>query len=123
MSTQLTTKQDQAVPTGAWRRPQYEVREEQEAFTVRVRVPGVRRDGVDISVEGDLLHLTATRHDAAPEGWRPLRRELPRGNYKLQLRLNVPVNEDGITARVSHGILELTLPKADEIKPRRISVE
>ncbi|MGJ8654100.1 MAG: Hsp20/alpha crystallin family protein [Opitutaceae bacterium] len=105
-----------------WRRPHYDVAESEDAFNVQVTLPGVNRAGVDISVEQDLLSIVGTRAAQTPEGWRPLRRELPEGDYRLNLRLNVAINEAKIKARVEDGILDLTLPKADEVKPRKIEV-
>lgn len=105
-----------------WRRPAYDVSENSDAFNVRVNLPGVNREGVDISIEDETLSITGTRTGTTPEGWRPLRRELPDGDYRLNLRLNVPVNDEKIKARVENGVLDLTLPKADEVKPRKIKV-
>lgn len=108
--------------TTAWRRPAYDVNENADDFNVRVNLPGVGRDGVDISVEDEVLRITGTRTKIVNEGWRPLRRELPNGDFRLDLRLNVAVNEAKIKAKVVDGILDLTLPKADEVKPRKIKV-
>jgi HSP20 family protein len=126
-STELQTAGDTKVSpaksqTQNWRRPAYDVSENEDAFNVRVNLPGVSRDGVDISIEDETLSITGTRSGKAPEGWRPLRRELPVGDYRLELRLNVAVNEDKIKAKVENGVLDLTLPKADEIKPRKIKI-
>ncbi|MFT4901828.1 MAG: HSP20 family protein [Lentimonas sp.] len=104
------------------RRPRYEVVETAEAFEIQVSVPGVNREGIDISVEGECLNITGSLVRGIPEAWRPLRRELPLGDYRLNLRLNVPVVEDRIKAHVENGVLELSLPKADEVKPRKIRV-
>ncbi len=123
-STELDTVKNAEPPAKprAWRRPAYDVSENADAFNVRVLLPGVNRDGVDISIEDETLSITGTRAAAAPQGWRPLRRELPVGDYRLNLRLNVPVNEGKIKARVENGVLDLSLPKADEVKPRKIKV-
>ena len=106
----------------AWRRPAYDVSENGDDFNVRVNLPGVSREGVDISIEEEVLSITGTRTKTAAEGWRPLRRELPDSDFRLDLRLNVAVNESKIKAKVADGILDLTLPKADEVKPRKIKV-
>ena len=126
-STELqSTGEAQVTPakstTQTWRRPAYDVSENEDAFNVRVNLPGVSRGGVDISIEDETLRITGTRSGPTPEAWRPLRRELPEGDYRLELRLNVAVNEDKIKAKVEDGVLDLTLPKADEIKPRKIKV-
>lgn len=117
-----TTNAPATARAHTWRRPAYDVSENTDAFNVRVSLPGVSRDGVDISIEDETLNITGTRTSLAPEGWRPLRRELPAGDYRLSLRLNVEVNEAKIKAKVVNGVLDLTLPKADEVKPRKIQV-
>ncbi|PXA03584.1 hypothetical protein DDZ13_11425 [Coraliomargarita sinensis] len=126
-STELqTSTATEATPTKSqartWRRPAYDVSENEDAFNVRVNLPGVSRDGLDISIEDETLSITGSRAEVLPEGWRPLRREMPVGDYRLELRLNVAVNEDKIKAKVEDGVLDLTLPKADEVKPRKIKV-
>ncbi|HAV12065.1 MAG TPA: Hsp20/alpha crystallin family protein [Opitutae bacterium] len=105
-----------------WRRPRYDVAENDDAFSVRVTLPGVNREGVDLSIEDETLTIVGTRSSQLPDGWRPLRRELPTGDYRLSLRLNVAIDEAKVSAKVADGILELTLPKADEVKPRKIQV-
>ncbi|WPJ95340.1 Hsp20/alpha crystallin family protein [Coraliomargarita algicola] len=124
MSTQLDTIQtsEKKASERTWQRPHYDVSESEEAFNVRVHLPGVRRDGVDISLEEDTLTVVGTRANDLPENWRPLRREIRSGDYRLSLRLNVPVNEAKIKASVENGVLDLSLPKADEVKPRKIKI-
>lgn len=126
-STELqTTNTQDAAPAGnqsrPWRRPAYDVSENEDAFKVRVNLPGVSREGVDISIEDEILSINATRTELTPEAWRPLRRELPVGDYRLELQLNVAVDDTKIKAKVEDGVLDLTLPKAEEVKPRKIKV-
>lgn len=104
-------------------RPQYRVREEQEHFELQVFMPGVTRQGIDISLNGDELDINATRTNSVPEGWRVINRETRSERYELRLRLNVEIAEDKISARTEDGILYLTLPKAERIKPRQIEVQ
>ncbi|NBB79507.1 MAG: Hsp20 family protein [Verrucomicrobia bacterium] len=127
MSTELkTTEQPETKAAKAearnWQRPHYDVNENAEAFSVRVSMPGVSREGVDISLEEDTLTVTGNHQQSVPENWRPLRRELSSADYRLSLRLNVPVNEAKIKAQVQDGILLLNLPKADEVKARKIQI-
>ncbi|WP_269522807.1 Hsp20/alpha crystallin family protein [Coraliomargarita parva] len=126
MSTEVETTNKAEVSKAAprkWRRPQYRVSEHEDAFEVAVTMPGVGRTGLDISLEGETLSIRGTRlHPSTASGWRPLRRELPEGDYRLELRLNVLVNENKIRAEMADGILRLTLPKADEVKARKIKV-
>lgn len=124
MSTELDTipTPEKTATARNWQRPLYNVSENEDAFNVRVSLPGVSREGVDISLEDDTLTVVGTRGNAVPEGWRPLRREIADGDFRLSLRLNVPVNEATIKARVEDGVLDLSLPKAEEVKPRKIKI-
>ncbi len=124
MSTELNTI-EQGVNKASeqnWLRPLYNVSESEDGFSVRVNLPGVSKEGVDLSLEEDVLTVTGSRTNKVPEGWRALRRELPGGDYRLSLRLNVPVNEAKIKARVENGVLDLNLPKAEEVRPRKIKI-
>lgn len=127
-TTELNTAKKQSSATESkvrqrnWRRPRYDVSENDDAFSVSVVLPGVNRSGVDLSIEQDVLTIIGKRAVGLPEGWRPLRCELPDGDFRLSLQLNVDINEAQISARVEDGILELSLPKADEVKPRKIEV-
>lgn len=124
MSTELNTlqKTENRTDERNWQRPLYDVSEKKDAFSVRVSLPGVSREGVDVSLEDETLSVVGTRNTEVPKAWRPLRRELSTGDYRLSLRLNVPVNEAKIKAQVEDGILILTLPKAEQVMPRKIKV-
>ena len=117
-----TVKKEQTSKPQVWRRPHYDVFESEDAFDVRVNLPGVDRNGVDISINGDDLNIVAIRSEEEYSNWRPLRQELPTGDFRLNLRLNVPIKENKIKAQVENGILNLQLPKADELKPRKIKI-
>ena len=117
-----TVKTEQKSKSQLWRRPHYDVFENDDAFDVRVNLPGVERDAVDISINGDDLSIIATRSTEDTNNWRPLRQELPQGDFRLNLRLNVQIKEDKVKAHVENGVLDLILPKADELKPRKITV-
>lgn len=104
------------------RRPHYNVSEKDDAFDVSVSLPGVERKDVEVSVNGEYLNITAVRSEAETENWRPLRRELPKGDFGLNLRLNVPINGDKIEAVIANGILRLSLPKTDAVKTRKIEI-
>ena len=117
-----TVKTEQAAKSQTWRRPNYDVFENEDAFDVRVSLPGVDRSGVDISINGDDLNIIATRSKDETLNWRPLRKELPQGDFRLNLRLNVPIKEDEIKAQVENGVLNLQLQKADKLRPRKIKI-
>ena len=91
-----TVKTEQKSKSQLWRRPHYDVFENDDAFDVRVNLPGVERDAVDISINGDDLSIIATCSTKDMSNWRPLRQELPQGDFRLNLRLNVSIKEDKV---------------------------
>lgn len=93
-----------------------------EAFVVRIDLPGVDPASVDVDVEDRTLTIRAERR-TEPEGevqW--LSHERPSGTFARQLTLGYGVAADRIEAQYSDGVLTLTIPVAEEAKPRKISV-
>ncbi|MHB1294914.1 MAG: Hsp20/alpha crystallin family protein [Anaerolineae bacterium] len=84
-------------------------------------VPGMNPDKVDITIEGDTLTIKG-------EVQRPLdnvtylMQERPYGTFNRSLRLNIPVQADKAEATFEKGVLTLTIPKQEEIKPKNIKV-
>ncbi len=103
-------------------RPYYEVDEGEDSYDIRIFLPGVNKGGVDLSLEGDTLEVTGTRTQKTPETWKTIRREQQFEDFQLQLQLNVKIDGGKITAKIEDGVLGLILPKAEEIKPKSITV-
>ncbi|WOO41810.1 Hsp20/alpha crystallin family protein [Rubellicoccus peritrichatus] len=123
MNCQIQKNDNQTTDQKTYRRPAYNVNESEGAYTVEVFVPGVTKSGVEISLEDTTLSVVAKRpSQETPEGWKTLRREIASGDYRLQLEVNAPVNREGIAAKVEDGVLNITLPKAEEAKTRKIDV-
>jgi HSP20 family protein len=104
-------------------KPRYSVTNGKEAYEVRVELPGVRKESLHITLDESVLSLRAERKPTAAEGWKALHRELPDAGYALRLRLNMPVNEDALTAKLEDGILTLNVPIKEAAKPRLIAVQ
>ena len=121
----LLTQKEPAVPTAARRTviPRYDIRETADALTVTAWLPGVERSAVETSVDGENLTITGRRTWTAPEQWTPVYREIPQADYRLVLVLDHRVNREGIRAEYSQGVLTLTVPKAETVKPRRIEIK
>jgi HSP20 family protein len=132
MNSELTTSKDDPCCTPAttdeqsesksWVRPHYELDRNDEAFRLRVYVPGSNKSNVEISITDAVLSLTAKRTDTAAQGWKPLSRELDRRDYRLEVRVPEKVDVAVIKAAVEDGILLLTLPISEAQKPRSIEV-
>lgn len=124
----LTRKENQTPATATaapdrYARPHYEVSELNDAFSVRVHIPGVSKSGVSVNYEADTLTITGTRTHRAADDWRPITRPLSEDNYRLVLSLNVEIDADKIAAKTEDGVLTLTLPKTEAVKARQISIE
>lgn len=102
--------------------PAYEVKESPDAFGLEVFMPGVGKDAIEISLDQGELVVTGSRSWKSPDGWTEIFRESSLFDYRLRLDLNDAVNVDKINAELEQGVLRLTLPKAEALKPRRIDV-
>lgn len=94
-----------------------------EAFNARIDLPGVDPGSIDIDVEDRTLTIRAERRSPAGDGeqkW--LVHERPSGTFARQLTLGHGLALDRITADYSDGVLSLTIPVAEEAKPRKIAV-
>ena len=85
-------------------------------------LPGVPKSGVKIDLEDNILTVRGERTSNVPEGMKALHRELSPLSYLLRLRLNTPVEEDKMTAKLEDGVLTLLLPLKVVAKPRQIPV-
>lgn len=123
----VATRPDQAPATNQGQRPflrpRYSVHPGAESYSVKVYLPGVPKENVELNLDQKVLSVHAQRRDAAPEGWRSRYREIPTADYRLRLDLNVPIAEEKVSAKTEHGVLTITLPIAEAAKPRQITVE
>lgn len=102
-----------------------DVRETPEAFIVTASVPGVAADQVEITVLGDTLRIRGERSEEReenPQGERWLLRERRFGAFERTVALPTTVKSDRAEAEFKDGVLTVTLPKAEEAKPRSIPV-
>ena len=104
-----------------------DVRETPEAFTVTASVPGVKPGDVDISVLGDTLRIRGERRDeqeSPPQagGTRWIVRERRLGAFERTVRLPAAVHSGAADAEFKDGVLTVTLPKADEARPRSVPI-
>jgi HSP20 family protein len=101
--------------------PPVDIYETAEGLVVKADLPGVARDGLDLQVENNLLTIRARAGHAAPGEL--LYREYELANFFRQFELTDRVDQQKISADLRNGVLTLSLPKAEEAKPRRIDVQ
>lgn len=94
-----------------------------EAVVIETAMAGVNPDEVDITIDGDSLTIRAEIKPGDTEGRNYLISERGYGVLERSLTLNVPVEMDEIEASFKNGVLTLTLPKAEAVRPRKIEVK
>jgi HSP20 family molecular chaperone IbpA len=104
-------------------KPVYEIKETPDAFGVTVYVPGVAKDGLEITAEEGQVRLIGRRAWKQPEGWTALHRESVDAPFELVLAHDNAVDVDQIAAELRDGVLRVSLPKHEAIKPRKIAVK
>jgi HSP20 family protein len=104
--------------------PAMDVIEHTDEFVVRTDLPGVKKDDIQVTVENGVLTISAEMKSGQEEkkDGRVIRQERRLGKYVRSLRLGSQVNAGALKATYKDGVLELTLPKAEEVKPKKISV-
>ena len=101
--------------------PPVDIFETGDGLVVKADLPGVAKEDLDVRVENNLLTIRGKPSHVAPGD--ALYREYGLVNFFRQFELNEKVDQSKIAAELTHGVLTLTLPKAEEAKPRRIDVK
>eukprot|EP01031_Cornospumella_fuschlensis_P016632 gene16632-20333_t len=104
-------------------KPVFEIKETAEAFGVVVQLPGVAKDGLELTLEDGLVRIVARRSTAVPTGWTTLYRETTDSVYELLLAHDNAFAADKVAAELRDGVLRLSLPKAEALKPRKIAID
>ncbi|RYY82050.1 MAG: Hsp20/alpha crystallin family protein [Comamonadaceae bacterium] len=103
--------------------PPVDVFETDASITLLADLPGVAREQLHLRVDGDTLVLEATASAAGPADLELVYGELQSASYRRQFTLSRELDTARIEAQLRDGVLRLTIPKADEARPRRIEVQ
>ena len=109
----------EAIPT---RRPQYHVVETDAAYNLTVNLPGVAKEGLEVTDEGGELRITGRQALTLPENAAVLHRESSDAAFELVLTHDNTIDSEKIGAELKDGVLHLTLAKAESAKPRKIAI-
>jgi HSP20 family protein len=101
--------------------PSASVIEAADGYTLEVEMPGVNKEGLEVSVENNELTIVGRRHLSTVEGTLIHRESRPE-NYRRTFELDPSIDADKISAEIDQGLVTLTLPKAEHVKPRKIAV-
>jgi HSP20 family protein len=101
--------------------PPASVTEIADGYMLEIEMPGVKKEGLDISVENNELTIIGRRSLPAVEGTL-VHRESRSENFRRVFELDPSIDGDKISAKIDQGLATLTLPKAEHVKPRKITV-
>jgi HSP20 family protein len=97
--------------------------EDGEKFYLALQAPGVDPQALEITAANGVLTVAAHRDSQAREGWRTLWQEFAPSEYRRQVRLPIEFDPNGIEASYENGLVWLTIPKAEHVKPKTIKVQ
>ena len=126
---ELATQQKQEVQSEEQTRPgqtyvpHVDIFETDNALWLRADIPGVQEDSIEISVEKNVLSVEGRVALEDYQGQTPVYTEYRVGNYQRRFNLSSAIDSNKIHARLTDGVLELELPKAESAKPRRIAIQ
>lgn len=118
---EVERKQESTVPARAFL-PPTDVFEGGDALTIVMEMPGVDRKDVDVNVEDGVLNVEGRLDFSKYEGMQPVYTEYNVGHYRRSFSLSNKIDQNRISAQMQDGVLTLLLPKAEDAKPRTISV-
>jgi len=118
---ELETKGEKTVPARYFI-PSTDIFETGDALTVVMEVPGVEKKDVDVRLEDNVLRVEGRIDFSKYDGLDPVYSEYNVGHYARVFTLSDKIDRDGISAEMADGVLTLTLRKAKEAIPRRISI-
>jgi HSP20 family protein len=110
------------VQSRVWR-PLVDVFEDQDTVQVYLDLPGLDRSSIDVQLTGDSLTVRGERRQEKREGGHYVHVERPEGSFQRSFTLGIPVDFEKVQANYRDGVLQITLPKAETVKPRRVEVK
>jgi HSP20 family protein len=115
-------KQNGATAELPFAAPDVNIYETETGFTLQAEMPGVTKEGLEITLEGNTLTFVGRRSEGEVPGT-PLYRESRPLNYRRVFELAPEIDTDKIRAEMHQGVLTLALPKAERVKPRKIEIK
>ena len=102
--------------------PEVNIFETKDGYVLEAEMPGVGKDGLEITLEDNQLTLVGHRQNETFPG-EPLFRERRLVDYRRVFELDPAIDTAKISAKIDQGVLILTLPKSEKVKPRKIKVD
>lgn len=109
--------------SGATLVPHTDMYEEKDHLVIKTELPGITEKDLEVTLEGDVLTIKAEKKEEVTEDATHHTRERYYGKYVRSMSIPSHVNGNKISATFDNGVLELRIPKAEEIKAKRIEVK
>ena len=101
--------------------PQVNIVETKDSLVLEAEMPGVSKDGLEVLLEGNELTIAGRRQTGVP-GAEPVYRESSPRDFRRDFVLDPSIDTSKLRATIEQGMLTLTLPKTEKVKPRKIQV-
>jgi HSP20 family protein len=118
----LGTEPGEEIASRGWV-PPVDIQETEDAYRLMAELPGLTKEDINITLENNVLRLSGERkfeRDAKKESFQRIERTY--GSFTRSFALPSQVNSEGVTATFADGVLTLTVPKAEQAKPRKIAI-
>jgi len=102
--------------------PPVNIFESNDGYVLEAEMPGVSKEGLEVMLEGNEMIIVGHRRNETP-GNQTVFRESHLADFRRVFELDPAIDTAKISARIDQGVLTLTLPKSEKVKPRRIAVE
>ena len=104
-------------------KPAVDIYETEAALIVVCDVPGVDKSGITVGVDNNILTIEGKTLAREEDISKEVHREYRLANYHRQFELTEVIDQDKISAELKHGVLTITLPKAEKAKPKKIDIK
>jgi len=102
--------------------PRVNITENKDAYLLIAEMPGVSKKGLEISLEGNEITIVGHREHAPMPAMECIYRESKPMDFRRVFELDPAINVSRIEAKIDQGLLALTLPKTEAVKPRKIAI-
>jgi len=102
--------------------PEVNIVETNDGYVLEADMPGVNKDGLQVTLEGNELTLVGHRHEVQPAKGTLIHRESRAADFRRVFELAPEIDAAKIAARIDSGVLTVMLPKTEKVKPRKITV-
>ena len=123
MSENTSVTQSSDTSSSAALLPRVDVIEDKSGITLYADLAGVPKDKLSLHMEADTLTIEGEVGLTLPEGMEPSHAEINLPRYRRVFTLSKELDRDKISAEFEHGVLKLSIPKAEHLQPRRVEIK